>query len=501
MGILAKQKDDFDTLRRESEEIRKQVLGRFTEGIGLEQFADTAKMQTYLNNLNKHTADTDRRRLKEYSEGHQKLLTLIRDKFEPVDLSNTPREIRIALNEKLARLNHMGVDDPRLATGDFREAWGERLNDLKGFFEDTDKELADSLQDINDKLPIARALVQDQGKSANMNQSVRDFTRGSAAGAAVFALTGSSQLAMAAGVLSGTVGVAQNPKQLVALINQLRSTRIASQKMVGEYLDDWASNQVPKAAIHKGWEHKSRQALFVTAAAITKDRSESTSDIRSRAAKNRSIDSWTDKIGIALDAEVTDENFYDARNSIEQLSKSPMLMDRFLKEVTGPFDGTPEIQRAMKVLIKKHISIAKRAIPPTTQATIFGDEYPPTPQQLAEFQRILQVLTDPTETILTAMLTGTITKNMVKTLNEAWPQIYADIADKALELVKSPDLSQGQKQTLATLLGMNYANPEELSRLQKPYVPDEEGKRKGGNDMSSLTSSFSQGTMAYVRQG
>ena len=503
-GLLAKEKTVFDTLRRSSEDIRLQVLGRFTKGVGLHQIADPEKIQSYLNKIDKHTADVDRARLREYSETHQALLDIIKNKFAPVDLLNTPDEISYLLTEKLKKLNRMGIKDPRIEAQGFRESWGDRIDDLKNFMKETDGNLNESLKNIEETLPIARALLGDQGKSANMNQGMRDFSRGSVAGAAAYALTGSSQLAMAAGAISGTLGVAQTPRQLVSLINQLRSTRIASQKVIAEYLDDWALNQVPKAAIHKGWEFKSRQAFFVTAGAVTRDKKESRSEIRSRAAKSRAIDTWVDKIGVALDAELTEENFYDARNAIEQLSKNSMLMDRFLSETTQPFDGVPGLQSAMKALIRKHMSIAKRAIPPTTQATIFGDEYPPTPEQLAKFQRVLQVLTDPTETILTAMITGSITKDMVKTLQEAWPQIHSDIVEKGMEILadktKRENLSQSQQQTLEMLLGMNYANPEELRRLQSPYQPEEQGKAPGRkNDMSGLTAAFGQGTMATVR--
>lgn len=507
-GLLAKEKTIFDTLRKSSEEIRTQVLGRFTQGVGLYQLADPKKIQAYLNTIDKNTADIDRSRLSEYYQNHDKLLEMLKNKFTPVDLLDTPDEITYLLSEKLEKLNRMGIKDPRVAAQGFRESWGDRIDDLRNFMKENDDKLNGSLNYINEKLPMAKALLGDQSKSASMNAGMRDFTRGGVAGAAAYALTGSSQLAMAAGAISGTVGVAQTPRQLVALINQLRSTRIASQKVIGEYLDDWALNQVPKAAIHKGWEFKSRQAFFVAAGTVTRDKKESRSEIRSRAAKSRAIDTWADKIGIALDAELTEENFYDSRNAIEQLSKNSMLMDRFLKETTQPFEGVPGLQTAMKSLIRNHISIAKRAIPPTTQATIFGDEYPPTPQQLAKFQRILQVLTDPTETILTAMITGSITKDMVQTLQEAWPQIHSDIVEKSMEIIsdqqrnpnKEKKLSQSQQQTLSMLLGMNYANPEELSRLQEPYKPEEQGKAPGRkNDMSGLTAAFGQGTMATVR--
>lgn len=491
-GRLATHKNRFDTLRMHFEELRGQVLSRFTKGVGLDQLADPEAIISYLQKLDKHTAHIDNNRLKDYSGSAADLLRIIKNQFEPAGLLDAPDEVQRALSSKLERLKRLGISDAGVFTKEPIRDWGKRMDDLQNFIIQNDEEMGTSLSEIGELMPIAKALLGDQGRAANMNQGMRDLSRGGVAGAAVYALTGSSQLAMAAGAISGVLGVAQTPRQLVAFINQLRSTRIGSKKAIASYLDDWAANKVPDAAIHKGWEHKSRQAFFITAAAIRRDKAESRAEIRARAAKSRSVDSWMDRIGIALDAEITPENFFEARTALEQLSKSPMLMDRFLEETTKPFSSVPEIQMAMKSLIRGHIQIASRALPKTTSATIFGEEFPPTPHQLSTFQRVLQVLTDPTETILTSMLTGSLTSEMVSTLAEAWPLIYSDIVGKATEMLADPDtmgkLSHSQKQTLSTLIGVSFTNPSELSRLQTPAIPEEEQKRggRGGGPIASI---------------
>ena len=497
-GQLAIQKEKYDQLRLHFEKLRQQVLSRFTSDIGIYQMADPEKIASFIRKSDKHTSDVDALRLSEYAESAREVLKIMREDFQPVDLMDTPKEVRDALTEKLKRLNRATFDQETIFDKGLRENWGDRLKDLDNYIGETSKDISDSVDFIKEKLPIARLLLGGQGATANMNQNMRDFARTGIFGGLTFAVTGSSRLAMAAGAMSGVVGLGQTPRQLVSLVNQLRSARIASQNVIGEYLEDWAKNQVPNSAIRKGWEYKSRQALFVAASSTARDRDESRAEIRRKAAKSRALDTWAEKIDTAFGDQLTDENFFDARNAIERIHQSPMLMGRFLEKVTAPFDSTPEIQLAMKALIKKHVAIANREMPPTTQATVFGEEYPPTPEQLARFQRILQVLTDPTDTILTAMLTGTLTPKMVQVLSEAWPQIHADIIEKAAEMISDKEvtkaLSQGQKQTLSTLMGMNYSNPEELARLQAPYEDEEKPARRGGGQVARLAERQQVGT-------
>ena len=491
-GRLAEHKDRFDRVRKDFEKLRTQVLSKFTSGTGLAQAADAKKLQAYINNLDKDTSHIDDLRLSGYAKRAAEALDIIKTEFEPVNLLDIPKESRGQLSQKMANVNQLGLSQSKIKFSGPREEWATRIDGLKEFIGDADGRLVSKLTELKEDLPIAVALMGDQARAANMNQTLREVGRGGMIGAFGYLLSGMPRLGLAAGLMTGAAGVAQNPRALTALIHQLRSARKASKAIISDYMESWAENQVPKMAIERGWERGSKQAFLVAAQVTRRDKKEGRTKIRAKAMKSRAVSSWSDRIGIALSAEITPESFVEARESIEQLMKSPLVMDAFLREVTGPFSGAPDIQTAMKALIRSHVRIAARAIPRVTQATIFGEEYPPTPQQLREFQEVLQVLTDPTDTILTGMLTGTVTKKMIQTLAEAWPEVYSDISMEAMNIVgddkKLKKLSQTQQQTLSMLLGLNYANPSELSRLQNPPVDEKKqaGGPRGGGQVAGI---------------
>jgi hypothetical protein len=475
-GEMAIHKDEFDRLYKEFSELKNQNLVDFTEGVGLDQVASSSKILSHLRELDSFNSDVTSARLTGYAEKGRRLLREMREKFEPAALADVPDSVKLRINQKLKNNSSLPLGSPKLAL-DPRAEWGARLDEVDKFLGDVQGNMDQRLHRLRDDLPLANLLMGPQGKSGNMNQTLRELGRGGFIGAGLFALTGSPQVAVAGGALAGAAGMAQNPRQLVGLVHQLRSVREASKEGIAEYMKAWEKDIVPKSAIHKGWEMQARQAFMVASKALGDTRQEGRGEIRRKERERKAEASLKSRIQTAIGSELTDENFFELRDSLTQLNQSPLIMERFLEEVTKPFEATPDIQRYMKVSIKKHVSMAVRSIPRTTRGSMFAEEYPPTPIQLQAFNRVLQVLTDPTETIMTSMLTGTMTVDMVETLKEAWPKIYQDMAEQAFEILGDRErvnaLSQRQKQTLAILLNTPISDPNEFKRLQENYVPDE----------------------------
>ena len=504
-GILAQHKERFNELANTLKDMKEKNLSKFTESIE-SPVATTGKLVSYLRKLDKNTADADTAKLKVYHERSLELMEFIRDSFDPAAMDGVPAVAKSKLNAKLARLKKIPLRDKRLGKIPTEDEFKGRMDDLIGFFSQNAEDLGKKIEFMREELPIANLLMGPQAAAANLNQSLREVGRGGIVGVGTYALTGSPTLSVMGGALAGLTGMAQNPKQLVNMMHQLRSIRNVSKNSVTEAFDSWSQNEIPRSAIHRGWEHQARQTFLIASSPLRRDPAGTQAERRKKAAKTRSIDAWQSRIQEALGSPLEADSFFEARASIEQLSASSMTMERFLDETTRVFAEAPDVRKAMKSLIRNHVEIAKRAIPKTSRSSMFNEEYPPTPVQLQKFAGVLQMLTDPVETLLTGMLTGTLTTQTVATLKEAWPKVYSDVYEKAMDTLSDKDkmksLNQGQKQTLATLLGLPYANQNELSRMQQNYEGEEEkpGPSRGprGEGITSFSQASSGGTMTAI---
>ena len=477
-GELAVQKDIFDRAMFDFSKLREQALVDFTSGLGADQVADSKKILSYIREADKHTSDITTNRILAYSKNGRNLLKELSQKFEPVDIADVPDSIRIRVNKKLQNAGSLPLGQAKL-DADTRLGWGARVNDVDKFLARVQDELENRVNYLRDELPLANLLMGEQARSGNVNQTLRELGRGGFVGAGTYALTGSPQIAMAGGAIAGAAGMAQNPRQLIGLINQLKSIHKSSREAVKEYIEAWEKNVIPESAKARGWENQSRQAFLVAAKAFGDDKRESRTEIRRKEIERKANASLNERLEIAIGRELTEDNFFELRDSLTQLVKSPLVLERFLEEVTRPFSGTPAVQKAMKAAIRNHIKIAARTIPRTTSSSAFGQEYPPTPVQLQAFNRALQILTDPSETILASMLSGTLTVDMMDILREAWPNIYQDMLESTFEILNDPQrvqaLSQKQKQTLSVMMGVPFSNPQEFQRLQQNFAGEEQG--------------------------
>lgn len=503
-GILASHKQRFDDMAIDFTAYKDQNLARFTSGSGITQVASVESLKTYLGKLDRDTAMADTEKLKNFSVRGKQLMELIRDQFDAAAINDLPTGENTAkgkVSARLEKLNMIPLDRPLRARKPIKRHFENRINDLINFFDSNSRSLESDLRYLREEMPIANLLMGPHAAASNMNQSLREMGRGGAMGALAYTMSGSPQIAMAMGLLAGISGMAQQPRTLVNLVQQLRAVKKVSKSSISEYLDSWASDQVPKSALHKGWEHQSRQAFLLSTAPLRQGQGESRAEMRKKAAQTRSVDAWQSRIEDALGDPLEADSFFEARDSINQLSSSIITMERFLDETTRPFEDTPDIRKAMKSLLKNHVKIAKKAIPKTSRASMFNEEYPPTPVQLQKFANVLQMLTDPVETLLTGMITGTLTTEMVATLREAWPKVFSDVYEKSLEILSDKDkmknLSQAQKQTLSTLLGIPYASQDELSRQQGSFGMEEDGpggKGPGGTGFKETAKASSIGT-------
>ena len=140
------------------------------------------------------------------------------------------------------------------------------------------------------------------------------------------------------------------------------------------------------------------------------------------------------------------------------------------------------IKEAIKSSMRQRVQRAYRIMPKGTRAGAFSPMIPPTTIELREWGTALQMLNSPLDSVFGAMMSGTLTPEMVTTFKESWPYMYNQVAQKALETVNNPqfgEMSQQQRMMLNTLLEGQFLNPSVAERLLQNYR-EEEGKKQGG---------------------
>tara|TARA_A100000172_G_scaffold40633_1_gene24786 strand:- start:1106 stop:5233 length:4128 start_codon:yes stop_codon:yes gene_type:complete len=491
-GQMAKLKDEFDTKAKRFN-LFDQQTGKLTKQVGDETLADPKAFMTFVKNLDNANSEILLKQLNGYGRSGRDLLEMIRANFDEVGIEkpgvasgidkNLPAQVRYGIEKKLREIDKLGVDiNPSVRTvSDPHMLWDSRLKSMIDYSSASSNDLDKLLAEIKEKLPLAEAFLSTNARNENIANSISDLGRGGVLATMAYLATGSKVASAAAGAAVGASSMALNPERYLQLMYQMKVLHDANKKLISDYMKDWAENKVPKAAISKEWEKKSRSMLMVASQPYQRDTREGRTKIRKKAAQNRNVSNWSKKIEEALSSELTEENFFESSTAISQLASSKMLMDKFTKEVTKIFEQTPDIRSAMQETIERKIKIANSLIPKANTGTVFSDPIPPTTFQLQEFGRALQVLNSPKDTILTAMLSGTLTPEMVKVLANAWPQIYAEIVTEAMSAADNNrgSLTQSQKTVLATLTGASMMDASEAARLSATFAPKEDGQRGG----------------------
>lgn len=500
-GQMASMKKEFDNRADQFQALKDQIEGELGTSVGREMLGDPTAFRNFIDGLSQKNF-MKLNRLTEYGEAGRSLLDFIRRNFDEIIPENLPPQLKSTIKDRLKKIDEAGlkmgttlVDAPGLS-------WDDRLASMSKFSGEASDSLKTRIDDIKEQLPIVEALQSVSGRDSNMSNLISDVGRGGIASTLAFATTGSPMVSAAVGLAVGGASMALSPQRVLNLIRQLSVLKKSQKEAIADYMSDWAENKIPKAAITKGWEKTSRSMLMIASQPVQGDRDQkkTRSAIRKKAAQSRDKAHWSSKINEALNSEITEENYFDVKISINKLAGSPFLMKSFTEELTKIFEKTPDIRKSMMSIIERKINIANKIIPKASLGTAFSDPLPPSDFQLKEFGRQLQILNSPSDTILTAMLSGTLTPKMVNTFMEAWPILYKETAQAALEAISKidrADLTSGQKMALSTLLKTPIMGAKEFERLSASYAEEEKPQQRpqgGGNDMSSLTGAPGIGT-------
>ena len=509
-GQMSKLKENFDDASVEFSKYSEQIVSGLTGEVGIETLGDPQAFLSLIRNLDNHTVDLMLKKIHGYGDSGRNLLDFIRRNFDPVEPNKLPVEMRGAIEKRLKAIDDVGfkMSNSTDIVGLRHVSWDDRLGRMHKYSRNTSDRLSKQLEDIREKLPIADAMLANNARGNNLGLMATDLGRGGIVSALTHAVTGSK---LAAGVAGSTVGIssmALDPAKYLGLMRQLGVLHKANKEMIKKYMADWAENTVPQAAITKGWEKTSRSMFMIAGQPTQRDKRETRSEIRRKAAQSSNIESWSGRIMEALDAELTPDSYFETSASIEKLASSPFLMERFTNETTKIFEQMPDIRNAMKAVLQKKVNIASKLMPKINHGPLFSDPVAPSDFQLQEFARHLQVLNSPKDTILTAMLTGTLTVDMVTTLKEAWPKIYGEIVQAAMESISDPEVRNGLNQTqrlaLSTLTGVPIMELSESTRLFQAY--SQEGGEKGrgaprgpgGGGMRDTVGAPGAGTMGEI---
>ena len=506
-GQMATLKKMFDDKADSYTAFKQQVESNLGTEIGRKLLGDPDKFKSFIQGLNQENF-ARLAQLTGYGESVTDLLDFIRRNFDEIDVDELPPQLRQTIKTRLKEIDDAGLKIGSSHIQNPKMGFDERLENMVKFSGNASRSLSNRIDEIKEKLPIVEALQNSSARDANMSNLISDVGRGGIASTLAFAATGSPLAAAATGLAVGSASMALSPQRVLNLMRQLSVLKKSQKEAIADYMVDWADNKVPKAAISKGWEKTSRSMLMIAAQPAQKDTRKTRSEIRKKSAQNRDKAHWTSKINEALSSDLTEENYFDVKTSINKLASSPFLLESFSNEMTKVFEQAPDIRKSMKDIIVRKIKIANRIIPKGTEGTAFSDPVPPSDFQLKEFARNLQILNSPSDTILTAMLSGTLTAEMVDVFIEAWPRLYQETAQAALDAlsdgkIKRNSLSSNQKLVLSTLLKAPIMNNSEAMRLSATFEEEAKAEQRPpgrGNDMSSTTEASAQGMTYNVRQ-
>jgi hypothetical protein len=122
--------------------------------------------------------------------------------------------------------------------------------------------------------------------------------------------------------------------------------------------------------------------------------------------------------------------------------------------------GLPAHATAVQQSATMRLQVLAAALPPAPPPSMLPHENkptPPAPAELARFERIYATVKEPVKTLLDGAGDGTLTADMVSAAAQATPHtldsIRQEITQRLMDLPKSTQLSQEQKESLSMLLG------------------------------------------------
>ena len=541
-GGMGVQKDNFDELAKKFSASHAQVVGNFFKEVGIDTVADHGKLYQYILKLDKENSFIDTKQLREMVDRGMELLDYLGSWFSPSDIIDfSPAQLQ-RFNKMLnalklpttdvfiASINAKRVNDAAKATKRFgkspreviadldaqlknpdlgseeifdltskranlsdlvrpvelEDVWPQYIESLKEKMQGLAGGLDGHLKYLKEELPMAQLFMGLNQRSANLQGMTDNLGRGGAAGAVAWAATGSSMLGAAAGVGMGGASLMQDPVRLANFIHLSRSMHKSSKEQIKASMEAWAENNLPKHAQTNAWEVKGRQMLMVGTQPIHRDKEEQARKSRKKLAREKKTQNRMDKVRKTFAEDITVENYKSAGATLEMLTSDSIVMERFLEQSTILFRDAPDLRNAVKNSLKQRIMSAYSSMPQPTQSTAFGSMIAPNKYELGEWARRLQILNSPIESTLGAMLSGSLTPDMVEALQENWPSIHAEMVTSAMEILSDPEknvrLSATQRMTLTTLVGGTYMDPEQVQRLQKNFRPPdkEQGPRAQG---------------------
>jgi len=481
-------KEHFDDLAAEYKDYREEIIRVFTDTEGGMLVAKPEKIMNYIRGLNKHNVEVDTNRLRGYVQKGIELLSNINKYFDPVDLMELGNLDADELNRFRKRWAKLGFPSEVPNTiKDGKQLWAWYLENVIARMKDDSGSLTNLIDKLRKDYPLAKMFMAANAQNANLSQVATELGRGGIASFVAYAMTGSPMASAAAGMSIGAATMAQDPKRLVNFLHLLSSFKKGTDKYLDESIKAWREGALTRMAETKGWEKKARQMLLVSPGVVTKDIRETQQEMEGRKSGKKNQKYWTDRATKSFSGQLTREQYVETRESLTKLVMNPAIMDHFLEKATEVFESAPDIREAIKSSMRQRVQKAYRIMPKGTRAGAFSPMIPPTTIELRKWGTALQMLNNPLDSVFGAMMSGTLTEEMVKTFKESWPFIYNEVAQKALETINNPkfgEMSQQQRMMLNILLEGQFLNPSVAERLLQNYR-EEEGKKKGGAPQSA----------------
>jgi hypothetical protein len=203
---------------------------------------------------------------------------------------------------------------------------------------------------------------------------------------------------------------------------------------------------------------------------------------------------------------------FDKRvNEIKELATNPnLLMNTLVRNTSGISENAPLTTMAIHTAAMQKINILNQAIPKDPNQGLLNNKFEPNPEQIAQFERIYNVVTDTPKAIFNGLTEGTLTPDMVSAANAASPKTMEAIRHNIVNhIMDNPKktYSYEQKLGMSLILGKPVSSdcdPSQIAFQQSVYQnpgqsPGNPGQSPGkprakGLDKIDLASNTAFGT-------
>tara|TARA_Y100001973_G_scaffold32142_1_gene48514 strand:+ start:1808 stop:5077 length:3270 start_codon:yes stop_codon:yes gene_type:complete len=429
---------EFLDLQSHHGKYRDQLASQFGKGVGPEMLTDLDKLHSWLRTINKHDVNHATEILQGYLQTGDELFEFMAKNFDDNVRS-------VAFSDRMRKkISTLLEPDEIKGKSDFEI--------IESYIKESRKKTKESIEYLNSD-EVQRAFNYGWQNANAIN------ARGMLTPASFLGFLGGP----AVGITVNAVESLYDPKLALARLMAMEDVAQWTKKTMDDAVDGYIDG-IGKGR-PKGMVRPPVIRAFIGPAMGSRDPKDAERELK-KIAK----------------AKITEEQFIESREFISSINRSPSEMEAFLNAaIPKELEATaPETSLAMRVLLRTRLERAFETMPKTMPGELFGVDVMPSTISMASWARHLEAIEDPVTAMVSGMTDGTLTREVVETIQITSPRIYQSMVDRIISKVSDPQIAARipyrQKLQLANLLGIPVTSPAIAKILQTNYAPENKGK-------------------------